>query len=208
MIKLPFDLKNIDLKNIDLKKNPEQTLIAAILICLILLVIYCYISVFPQIGRLTDVLSRMGKAMGQLKSAEYDISRIGELQNNIDANRSKVELYEKRLPAEQEIPALLESLSKMAKASNITIAGITPVPVSQKDQKGRKNVIYQEFPILISAKCGYHELGRFLANMENADRFMKVVDIDVKANKASPKKHDVELLVLTYVLLDNKMGAR
>ena len=43
-----------------------------------------------------------------------------------------------------------------------------------------------------------------MAKLEDADRFMKVADIDIKANKATPKKHDVELLVLTYVLAKAK----
>jgi hypothetical protein len=33
---------------------------------------------------------------------------------------------------------------------------------------------------------------------------MKVVDIDIKANRATPAKHDVELVICTYILLKGK----
>ena len=33
---------------------------------------------------------------------------------------------------------------------------------------------------------------------------MKVVDIGIKSNKASPRKHDIELMVCTYILLPEK----
>ena len=105
------------------------------------------------------------------------------------------------LPAEQEIPKLLEDLSDMAKRANVKILGITPMASKQEAQPAE---IYQEIPILINAKSGYHELGKFLSDLENAGRFMKVADIKIKENKVSPKKHDVELLVLTYKLLRNK----
>jgi type IV pilus assembly protein PilO len=120
------------------------------------------------------------------------------LKKKFDEYDSKIEVYEKKLPAQQEIPDLLESLSKMARNADISIVGITPVP--SKLQKDRKGQVYKEIPILITAKSGYHELGRFLSNMENTDRFMKVVDIKIRANAAAPKRHDVELMVYTYVL--------
>ena len=50
----------------------------------------------------------------------------------------------------------------------------------------------------------YPSLRKFLSSMENSDRFMKVADIQIKSNAQSPKKHDVEILVLTYVLLRGK----
>ena len=125
-------------------------------------------------------------------------------KDDLKEQGQKVESYEKKLPVEQEIPALLENLSDMAKDSNIKIVSI--VPAMPKDNNpGNKSLIYREIPILITAKSGYHELGHFLNSLENADRFMKVVDINIKANKASPKKHDVELMICTYVLLpENK----
>ena len=90
----------------------------------------------------------------------------------------------------------------MAKSANTKIVGI--MPVTGKEEKAEKNQIYKEIPILISAKSGYHELGRFLNSLENSDRFMKVGDMHIRANPATPKKHDVELLVLTYILLKGR----
>ena len=102
------------------------------------------------------------------------------------------------LISQQEIPSLLENLSKMAKNANITIVSITPV--TSNSQKEAKSQVYEEIPILITAKSGYHELGHFLSNLENGDRFMKIINISVKTNTTAPKKHDVELMVHTYVL--------
>ena len=135
------------------------------------------------------------------KSPKY-ISSIDGLKKQVAQYQDKIQRYEGMLPAEQEIPKLLEDLSQMAKESNVKIVGLTPLQSKQGSQG--PDEIYQEIPIRISARSGYHELGKFLSNLENSDRFMKVADIKIKENKATPKKHDVELLVLTYVLLWNK----
>jgi len=198
-------------KNINLlgyfKKNKTRGLIFAALVSALILIFYFNLLLFPQIRRVTDVLGKMGKMHADLKTAESDIEKTDISKSNIASYKDKVDKYEKMLPAEQEMQSLLETLSAMAKATNIKIVGIAPVTSSTtlRSEKGRDtNQIYQDIPILISAKSGYHELGAFLTNLEKSDRFMKVVDIEIKANKSSPKKHDVELIVCTYILLKGK----
>ena len=206
MMKIMDDLKNFDFKSVDLKNPRTQTLLLAVLVTLIAAVLYLYFVFVPQVIRVFGVTVSTGKMKSELKSARLVIADMNKIENDLRENSEKVESYEKKLPAEQEIPALLENLSNMAKGSNIKIVSIVPAVSYFKDDKSvKKSLIYREIPILITAKSGYHELGHFLNNLENADRFMKVVDIGIKANKTSPNKHDVELMVCTYVLLlENK----
>lgn len=191
-MKLPFEFN----------KNQKEAMIFMVLVALLAVILYFNLLLRPQVVRVFDVIVKAGKMGSDLRAAESDIANIGKFKKDIEAYKEKVDRYEKMLPAEQEIPSLLQALSLMAKSSGIKIVGITPV-VSKSD-KSQKNRIYNEIPILISAKSGYHELGRFLCNLEKSDRFMKVVDIQIKANNNIPKKHDVELLILTYTLSQNK----
>ena len=191
-----------DIKSIDLKDKKTQVMILAGLLVILAIVIYVSFIFKPQLARVLEAVSEAGSLGADLKQAESNIKNIPIFKKNIAAYEEKVDRYEKMLPAEQEIPSLLENLSNMAKSSNIKIVGI--IPVVGKDEKPKKALVYQEIPILINAKSGYHELGKFLSSMENSDRFMKVADIQIRSNVQSPKKHDVELLVLTYILLRGK----
>jgi type IV pilus assembly protein PilO len=191
-------IKNMNLKNIDFKDPKVQNVILILLLGLIIFVLYIYFMLLPQVAYDIKTVGKTFRIRSEIKSARSLMAQKDELGKKASDYNAKIELYEKKLPAQQEIPDLLENLSKMAKNANITIVGITPVTV--KLQKERKGQIYKEIPILITAKSGYHELGRFLSNLENADRFMKVADINMKVNASSPKKHDVELMVYTYVL--------
>jgi len=188
----------LDLKNIDFKDKKTQTVILVVVLGIALFVLYLYFIFLPQV---TNDINVIGKTIGirrDLKEAKFLISQRDNLKKKVREYNEKIELYEKKLPAQQEIPSLLEDLSKMAKNANTTIIEI--MPVTLKLQEERKGAVYQEIPILITAKSGYHELGYFLNNLEDGNRFMKVVDIGIKANAASPNKHDVELMVYTYVL--------
>jgi len=187
---------------IDIKNPKQQMMILMVLGAILAVILYFSLLLKPQVAGVFSIAMKNNKMKCDLKSVENDISNIERYKKEIANYKDKVEKYERMLPAEQEIPSLLENLSSMARSSGVKIVGITPVQV--KENKAKDEHIYQETPILISAKSGYHELGSFLASLESSDRFMKVVDIDIKSNRTTPKKHDVELLVLTYVLLKGK----
>jgi Tfp pilus assembly protein PilO len=191
-----------DIKSIDIKDKKTQIMILAGLLAVLGVVIYLSFILKPQVFRVMEAVSGAGSISADLREAEKNIADIPVFKKSMEANEEKVGRYEKMLPAEQEIPSILENLSSIAKSSNIKIVGIIPVDV--KDDKSKNPQVYQEIPILINAKSGYHELGKFLSSIENSDRFMKVADIQIRANAQSPKKHDVEILVLTYILLRGK----
>jgi type IV pilus assembly protein PilO len=205
-MKIIDDLKSIDLKNMDLKNTQTQFLLLTIFAIFAVGALYIYFVFVPQVKRVFTLNSSIPKVRSELKSSRVIITDYEKLKNKLKEQAQKVESYEKKLPAKQEIPALLESLSNMAKDSGTKIIGIVPAMSYFKDDKSAgDSQIYKEIPILITAKSGYHELGRFLSSLENSDRFMKVVDISIQANKEDVKRHDVELMVCTYTLLtENK----
>lgn len=180
----------------DIKNDPRKLAAVVIAVALVLLLLYFNFILRPQVSQAASLVTKMNKMRADLKKTETDIAEIPKFKKDIRTYNDKVTYYEKMLPAEREIPSLLQSLSEMAKNSNVKIIGITPTVMS--DEKG---TIYQELPILINARSGYHELGRFLSSLENSERFIKVADISVRSNGMNPKKHDVESLVVTYILL-------
>lgn len=184
----------------DVLKNPKQLMIAVGVTTLVVLFLYLNFLIVPQLMKIAEIRGRIGKMSADLTNAKADIEKIDSMKKVIEEYKKKVGQYEKLLPTKEDVPAILENLSEMARNANMRIAGI--VPMDPKESKSRR--IYQEIPIAISAKAGFHELGRFMASVENSDRFMKVVDIQIRYNRANPKKQDIELMTATYVLLEGK----
>lgn len=194
----------MDIKGVieDFIKNKTQLMLAIALVSIIALFLFINFLLLPQVMKVADIFGKIGKTNSELKMSVGEIAAIPGLKKKIDMFKGKVDSYEKMLPIEREIPSLLENLSSMAKRSRVKIVGIMPIAdQASKQDTVKKDRIYQEIPILISAKSGYHELGMFLSDLESSDRFMKVVDISIKASKNTPSKHDIEMIVCTYILL-------
>jgi type IV pilus assembly protein PilO len=186
----------------ELKKDQKKMVILAALLTITVLFVYFRLLFMPQVSGLFSTVAKVNKLKAELKNAETDIAKIEAMKATISSYGEKIGRYGDLLPTETEIPNLLESLSEMARSSGMKIVSI--VPVEEKENKVRRGQAYQAIPIMMSVRAGYHELGKFFSTIEDSERFIKIADIRIKANAASPKKHDVELLVLTYILLEGK----
>lgn len=185
----------------DISKNPKQMAALIITTALIILFVYFNFLLKPQFIKIAGITGKLNKVNMDIKNSRADIAKIDGMKKAVEAYNAKIGQYEQLLPTKEGVPAILESLSEMAKSANMRISGI--VPIDQKDPAPRGRV-YQEIPIMISAKGGYHELGSFMFKLESSGRFMRIADIHIKANKATPRRQDIELLAVTYVLLEGK----
>jgi Tfp pilus assembly protein PilO len=196
MIKIPY----LD----ELKRDPKKMTIATIAGSALVIGAFVFFLVIPQAGKLGKVMTDHKNKKADLEAAREEISRVDAYKADIAKFGEKVDMYEKKLPLEQEMPSILENMNEMAKRSRLDIIAITPASSQNVRSDNGQKAAYQEFLIRLSMRCGYHELGRVLSAMENADRFMKVVDIDIKGDENAPKKHSVEMLIATYILLKDK----
>ncbi len=191
------------LKELRLGKTKKETL--AFIIIGVILFIFLYFQIFLKsaLSELFVLNPEIRKLTIDIKSTKEDLRHEGTLKKRLKDMEGRVDIYEKKLPIEHEIPMLLESLSRMAKDSYVKILGITPVSASirGKQKQTKESKVYREIPIMIRAKSGYHELVAFINRLENADRFMELSDIKIKSNKSDFRRHDIELTVSTYVLL-------
>lgn len=184
----------------DLRKDKKKRDAALAIVVAVLVVLYFQFLLRPQLSALGARMGKFGKIGSELSTAKDDIARMPQMKKVVAAYQSKIGRYEKVLPTEEGIPSLLEYLSEMARRSHVRIVGIVP----GSRNKIQRDQTYHEIPIMVTARSGYHQLGAFLQEIENSDRFMKISDIKIRSNAATLNKHDVDMLVLTYILLENK----
>ncbi|MBL7158817.1 MAG: type 4a pilus biogenesis protein PilO [Candidatus Omnitrophica bacterium] len=171
----------------------------------LILLVYFFLLLRPTLGTLMDIAPRVQKLRIEIKAVQNDL----EFEDRLKAKRVSLEdqlkLYANKLSRERELPSLLEDLSKKARTSNIKIRGITPQDkaLAKSSLKAKESKVYQEHPISVIAESGYHQLGTFVNKLENNERFMRIADIHIKANKANPKRHDVEFVVCAYTFKEN-----
>ena len=167
---------------------------------------------------LTQLLGPMAKEVGSLghevRSAREQLKILELATSNEDALRQQhqqvnetVESLRRLLPAEQEIPTVIERLSDMAGQSGVKIQAIFPQRQVEPQAPGSlgapaasssKPVVFTEIPIQIDALAGYHQLGTFLSLVESADKPMQVSSLRMSGNQKEPKRHIVKLVLRAY----------
>jgi len=137
----------------------------------------------------------------RVKNEEIMIANEAGIKRQHENYAKQAEYLEKRLPGQDQISSLLEDFSKVAESSGVKILRIKPLetPAASSKQKVTNNA-YTEFPILIEARAGYHQLGAFVNKVEGMDRFIKVTDIDIAGIDKDPRRHDIKMRIITYVL--------
>lgn len=85
-----------------------------------------------------------------------------------------------KLPAEHEMPGLLEDISKTGIASGLTFELFAPQPEFAHD-------FYIEMPIKISVVGNYHQLAVFLSRIAQMGRIVTLHDFDIVRPKASKR---------------------
>lgn len=183
------------------KLNPQdQTLALGVVVSLIILVTFYFLFLRPHIYQLRQLNPRLITLRKDVQNTARDAANIDALKKRLKNLRAKVNFYEQKLPREKEIPSLLESLSKVAKDSQVKIIEIQPRDKDIRERGG----MYLEVPIAIKARCGYHRLGKFINELERGPRFIRISDIEIKENPRDYNNHNVRLLLGMFVLLEGK----
>jgi len=161
----------------------------------VIITVYLFSFFIPEIKKLLSELTRCAQVKRRILGIEKEWANIDSFKEKIARLNKEIDHYEKKLPGEKEIPAVLKYLSVSAKKLNVKITGIKPVGQNQD-----KEQIYYSVPILVKAKCGYHQLGRFINELEKTDRFMKISNINIKGKPYQDNSLNIQLSVVTYVM--------
>ena len=135
----------------------------------------------------TDVLNRQ-------------VTDVSAIKNGLEAARNEQKEYEKRLPKDEEVPVLLGGISAIAGKIGVEMIAVRPVKLETFGKTPESDTIFHAVPVEIFAKGGYHQIGQFINKLESLDKFVEIKDIEITADKATPRRHFFRLLVLTYIL--------
>ena len=185
-----------------LKMKDRKKLVVLAVSALLLIVDVIFVAI-PQVR---DLITRSAeiRALGaEIKAVKDDAAKMESYSRALaDYERMASSDKARLLSQEQEIPGLIEEISAMARESGVKIIGIRPMRM-QNVIKTVGGDVSRDVPIQISAKSGYHEIGEFVGRIENAGKFMKIADLKMRSNRASPRRHDAELLISVYLFSGN-----
>ena len=202
----------IDLKNIKFDPEKIKTFLADeqnrnyIIIggTLLIAVIYIVFLISPAFGNLAKVSRTARDLKNNITLVNSRLERLDEMKAKLENLKKEQVGYATQLPAEKEVPRFLEGLAGIARESNVKILSVTPHELTAKSTENKSGQYYGAMPIAITAKSGYHQMGRFINNLEEGGRFITVEDIKIQYDNNFPRKHNVQMVLKTYVAYENE----
>ena len=149
---------------------------------------------------------------GQQRTLQSKLKKLNELENikkdlpkfeeeNERLNR-EFEIASLKLPKEEEIPALIDSIY-----ADISASGLEPQVFAPKSQANRD--IYAEIPVEMEVTGNYFELATFFDRISRLPRIVNVRNLNLKRIKSGRSKTidstlDAKFTTVTFRLLPPK----
>ncbi len=177
----------------DKRQQVQTGLVFAVIAANLLLVMA------PLLTAFIDLRQKIQKVSSEVQIARHDIDAKAQMAEALAAAERATQETERRTFKTNEVHQFLDLLSDMAKASNVRIESLTPLPVKgSADEMPRtlpKGYSLAGFELL--GQAGYHEFGRFVASLESGVPFVKVESVDIYHETSQSRTvHQVKLRFL------------
>ncbi|MFA5060376.1 MAG: type 4a pilus biogenesis protein PilO [Candidatus Omnitrophota bacterium] len=192
---IPDKILNILLQATE--KNGQYILIGVLLG--IFLLMYAIVT-RPILNNLTKISPKITLLSKDYRQALSDIKNVENYQAQVVQFREKMKTVGLKILSKEEIPAILENISRLAGQSKVHISQIMPLKESQELILSNDEGKYYSLPILVNARGGYHDIGRFFNKIENDKIFMSVIDFDIAATSDDPLKHLAKITIKAFIL--------
>jgi Tfp pilus assembly protein PilO len=191
-----------DKLKIDLNKIKKEYLFIIFGVLIIFIAFFAYKAVFsPLLGKIRSVSAQIEVKKGNIRKAKISPDRFKELEEEIEGLKPRIDYYYRNLQALPDIPQILKELNRIGERLKIKFVSIHPLEREETLLPGGEESLLQ-IPIKLNLKCGYHQLGIFVNELESPPRFMKIRELKINTDPKNVWMHQAELVITSYMLVD------
>ena len=195
-------------------ESNQKMAIAIIAISAIMLLYLDFAFIMSkQLNGLKSIGPKVATLRKDLKTIGEDLLKMREERNKQPEAEEGAFSKKKKIITEEQKSTLLEDVSGLANKNGVKIAQIKFSSGEGGPKGGRgargANAEKQEepsssgenLPLLITIEfvSDYHQLGKFINDLENAQFFFAIENLDIKSQPNDYLKHAVNLVFKTYV---------
>lgn len=169
-------------------------------VLLVIFLVDYFLVMQPQLRTLMKLTPKISMLTKDIAQAKMDFTHIDKYKKDILQLKEKLEMKGHQILSKDEIPLILDNVSRIAHDAKIQINQLMPLSESQKLVQKIDDAKYYSLPILMMGQGGYHDIGRFFNRMESDKIFMGIKDFDLNANDEYNRPHSFKLTVEVYVI--------
>jgi len=177
-----------------LKDNAKAIMAAALFIFLLDGIAIIKFQVLP----LAHLWKKTNLVKSDIRVAKEDSKSANIFKNKLTVLKTEMAGLDKKTILQEEVPRALEAISKAADVSAVKILKIRPMTEIKGAQKIIKISATKEFSrekISISAIGGFHQLGRFIALLENSPAFYDIKKLEIRSDTQGHMQHSLTIIL-------------
>lgn len=157
----------------------------------------------PKHAELVELGARLDTLDSLNRIAKLEVAKgtAAKMRREADQYGQELVTLRRLVPTENEVPALLESISSAARRAGLEFSDVQPDGVIGGDQ-------FDTYKYKLAVTGPYHQVAEFIANIGSLPRIVAPINVDMKASNrvnadVRPKKNeqllDVHFGIQTYV---------
>lgn len=162
----------------------------------VILLLYRFVY-SPTISALTATFKDINAKTNDIKTGARIMANRDFLLTQAGQLKSDFDYYQRRIATDASPNKMLGELTSLTEHMRINIIGIEPLPVVTNEITGVAGY-YVQMPLRMRLKCGYHELGMFLADIEKSSNLMKVEELKITDDPQDIWYHNIEVVISAY----------
>src|SRR5438105_3164654 len=140
--------------SIQLTKQQMQALVGGVVIFGVVGYCYCTYFWFPVSERIDKAQAEIERLDGEITKAKGQAARLPEIQKKLELAQQQAADAEQRLPRVKDVPAVIDTLSRLSRKYQVELNSFTPGPLAAKQ-------FFTEIPYSLGVSGTYHDVGRF-----------------------------------------------
>lgn len=191
------------------RNKREKTMLVVFAAALLLFLDY-WVLARPVVSVFTDTMPKLAALDVELDGLRHDKKNRATIAREWEELKIRVAEKEATFITRDQVPALLENISKLALDSGVKIVSLTPVGTTVEKPSRRRGAAAEPakkkessrnalVPIRLNGLAGTHAFGDFLARLEAGPTFFRVKDIRILSQgELDIRRHSVEVNIETY----------
>lgn len=179
----------------------KKKIIAGAIILLLLLYVDFAFILKSQFNLWKSVNPKISQLKKDIKKLNDDLAILSTSIKGKQETQETTQRTAEKIIREEKIPNLLEEISKIANKREVKIMQIKPLSHPPTAKPELTTATTKLFPVSIKLDLlgGYHQLGKFINDLENASVFMEVENLTISSQSTSIMTQQIELTLKTYV---------
>ena len=184
-----FDVNNIDFEKIGVWPLPAKIFVCAILITVMFAGAY-YLKVSDLNIELESIVAQEQTLRATYQKKSFEAANLDAYKAQMEEMKVTFDSLLSRLPAESEVPGLLEDIGTRGSESGLTMKAVNIQPDVVAEY-------YIEVPINIEVIGGYHDMGGFVSGVAGMPRIVTLHDFVISSQKES-RQLNMKISAKTY----------